>query len=1337
MKRISRMNIRNMNSRISDGKRKGFLWRYAVSGLVSALLIFPGVIFAQIISPSISDFISEVRDEDTEMNSFEENIFIQENEEKKAHLNDFFESISDGAYFTPPSKTSQPVYFSPEQKNTYAPQPVIFPPETSSSAVPADSRPTENTASSSPVRIYQNLDGSFTREMTGPGGILIRETVPGQAPREIPITEQAPREIPMDASENRIIPVKKTPASRNRVVQGPRATLYVYPNKKNTDRAGDFQQDFVIPVSNVDTGTASRKVEVLSLEETISVEKPADMPGVRSATSGKQGFSIYFLPQTDQNPLAEDFSKPPVSGPGFQEPGPYFQEPVFPDSSPKLLPAGDSETPPLEKFSQASFPTLSTFSHPPAETVPRPENRWNEPEKPVTEKKSEESEIQVNFSVKHPLKTDADRKLAELLSEDLPSVPENRAPLARLKGFSFEYSSSEQENVRRTSSPAPALSPAPEAKKTGQNVSKEAAEKSPPKKAATSPVTFSTSTSGIQPAVQEGLQQSFSSAYSANSEAPPAYTSVKSTKKTVEIPESASKIHPVETERGQGVYTFVENVLDALSQEDNCVVTADYNQVMEEKNQPNGRSSSSWNFRLTSLDFPEILPPENASRKKEEAHTASVRKGLIPDPDEEEMELEKKPRTLPETESVSVPLRSVENTPNTTGVTKNSKIVSETETLPAKPSAPQEKIGVTWKKPSELSSAKKPEKPENTSSGAFPAPPVRGSENVTEKVAEKTPQNFLPPKTPAVTEKIPSPSGKISSREMVKSPEKAPLPRESFPSGGETYPGVSEEEINRQYERLEYVLQRSAATTMERVLDELSARAVKNISPEALETAVDRATEKAVRRLVDHILINSTPLVEERLTSGRILQEVEKKMAGQEMLVSSDPAAKTRHTGTPAGSRTAADAEKEEYILVGGKSVRVLRPRMESISPRYGAQVTLPERAPAAERISSVPDENRASEMSRTADRTGNRQNVSPSVNSLNSLNEVSDIPVNEKTFFDPRISYGNPSAKTETERLYEPAVGNDFPAPGTSPLPKSENLSKNEARETPDSIPPKFPEMAGEDVGFVKISGKKNPPAPQDENPPMRELYSAASDTASPKIATASMKFPEIPEENLVASAPPKREPPYVAALEAPRVAALGASRAGTSDIRPADISEMEKSDQPVPDPRTFHTAVPLCDGILLNMKSNVARIQVADPSVCDTVAVSPNQISIIGKKPGETILQLTFLDPQVQNMTIVASVSGDSPEGSIRSRWAAHVEGMLRRDVRGCNVSIIQLKNRLFLKGHVTSEADIKRVVSLVQTDFQKLRKIHPEIITPRAENAPYENAMIVNMLIVRKAR
>lgn len=398
----------------------------------------------------------------------------------------------------------------------------------------------------------------------------------------------------------------------------------------------------------------------------------------------------------------------------------------------------------------------------------------------------------------------------------------------------------------------------------------------------------------------------------------------------------------------------------------------------------------------------------------------------------------------------------------------------------------------------------------------------------------------------------------------------------------------SADETRGQFEKLEILIQSSATLTMEQMLEDISLRAVERIPPEMLQEVVVRATELTVQHLVERVIAESSPLLEEKLVSREISQRVNARLMQRDILPDAPPAEEVKPAAEMLAQVKPAPPVEEEYIVLGGKRVRVLKPRPEGLSPRYGTAVRLPEKPSAPE--NAVPDE-------------------------------------------PPAEALVKASGKAKTPEV-------------AAPQPATE-----------------------EAAGYVKITGRKKTPVPAEE-----------------KAGVARVNLSR------------KQESPA-----------------------PAEVAPVA--------PRVLDVEVALCDGAVLNLENEVAAIEIEDRVVCDTVAVSSKQIAVVGKSAGNSRIHLVFADPDVRPIIVSVTVSGASSQVALRARWGEEMENELQRRIPGSEISLIQLKDRFFLKGSVPQETEIGLAVSIIQDSFAKFQRANPALDI--SQSASTGGLMLVNML------
>ncbi len=639
-----------------------------------------------------------------------------------------------------------------------------------------------------------------------------------------------------------------------------------------------------------------------------------------------------------------------------------------------------------------------------------------------------------------------------------------------------------------------------------------------------------------------------------------------------------------------------------------------------------------WEIRLVSFDIPDILPPENLL-------TASA--GQQGDAHQRSHTTESGAQTSPS---------EILELPKTLDFLRPDEAV-----LSLKEDTASGEAAVTQEKPA-LSSA------EGETPNLLPTQVVAASTPDSEKMDPNNVKDVPQPTSPASPTFVTTAD---APRNIIST--------EILP------PGRSPEEVARQSQRLEQLetlIQNSATLTVEQMMEDISRRTAERIPKEMLEDVVHRATEMTVQHLVDRVIAESSPAVEAKIASREISRKVEarteKRMASrmeqhletrETLAILSPPPAEeaVMENGNLTGNENEKPRE-EEYVMLGGKRVRVLQARPEGLSPRYGTAVTLPVK-------------------------TGN---ISPTP--VDILKTAQPLSENQ--------AVKNQAAEEDVADAFlsiHPPL-NAPPASSTSPQ-----------------------KSAGDEAaGFVKISGKKK---------------TAASD-ARPQEATASSKKERPAETQAVEMESPEAENPGYARINTQRKEK--SQHPGNAGSVPVAVEEAE-ADAGYPrehtpaqkPPRVVEMQIALCDGMVLNLENPVSNILVENRQVCDTVAVSAKQIAVVGKATGGSRVQLIFADPEIRPVTVSVTVHNGAPQTVLRAQWGQAMENELRRRIPGCDISLIQLKDRFFLKGSVPQAVEMGLAVSMIQDAFVKFRTAYPGLEISRNATAADGGLTLINML------
>ena len=156
----------------------------------------------------------------------------------------------------------------------------------------------------------------------------------------------------------------------------------------------------------------------------------------------------------------------------------------------------------------------------------------------------------------------------------------------------------------------------------------------------------------------------------------------------------------------------------------------------------------------------------------------------------------------------------------------------------------------------------------------------------------------------------------------------------------------------------------------------------------------------------------------------------------------------------------------------------------------------------------------------------------------------------------------------------------------------------------------------------------------------------------------------------------------------------------------------------------------LPSCQGVVLNIKSQVRQIWIENPSFCDFVELGENQIAIIGKSEGETRLKIEFQDSNIRPMLFHVNVKANDPNSKTLSEWECTLESKLNLAAGNGNLSIFLFQNRIFVKGKLDAQIKSEELMSFVQKDFVRMKKENPDLKLPGISDKNHK-MILVNML------
>ncbi|MDO4584736.1 MAG: pilus assembly protein N-terminal domain-containing protein, partial [Planctomycetia bacterium] len=315
-----------------------------------------------------------------------------------------------------------------------------------------------------------------------------------------------------------------------------------------------------------------------------------------------------------------------------------------------------------------------------------------------------------------------------------------------------------------------------------------------------------------------------------------------------------------------------------------------------------------------------------------------------------------------------------------------------------------------------------------------------------------------------------------------------------------------------------------------------------------------------------------------------------------------------------------------------------------------------------------------------TAPETSTSETSTPA--SAVAVKKVPEEKIWEETFSEGTLPEGTLPELAELPELPELAEIQEVPVVEEStPAPSIGNQASVE-EETP---------------GFIKISGRKK------GNRGTVEKKQTVSVPTSPEE-------PEEPDETagfVRIGSKAKKSPNVVSSKQEPQ----------------KEVAQ----ETPQEEPREVFQDVRLtpCHGVVLNTESEVREIRMGKRGICDTVEISPRQISLIGKQTGETLLQIFFQNGEMAPMLLRVTVEGGSSEETQWISWCDKVEKAVL-DKTGATVSIFLFQNRVFLKGSVSAASTVDVITGVLQEAFAQFQQENPQ---SRLE----EKMLLVNLLQV----
>jgi len=155
-------------------------------------------------------------------------------------------------------------------------------------------------------------------------------------------------------------------------------------------------------------------------------------------------------------------------------------------------------------------------------------------------------------------------------------------------------------------------------------------------------------------------------------------------------------------------------------------------------------------------------------------------------------------------------------------------------------------------------------------------------------------------------------------------------------------------------------------------------------------------------------------------------------------------------------------------------------------------------------------------------------------------------------------------------------------------------------------------------------------------------------------------------------------------------------------------------------------------CQGIVLNVSSQVQQISIENTQFCDSIELGRNQIAVIGKSAGETLVKIEFQDKNIKPMIFNVTVQVNDPNAQILADWGHGMESRLNQSLGNGNLSVFLFQNRIFVKGKLDARFQPEDLMNTVQNDFVRLKKTHPDLKIPGITDRN-RKMILVNMLMV----
>ena len=150
----------------------------------------------------------------------------------------------------------------------------------------------------------------------------------------------------------------------------------------------------------------------------------------------------------------------------------------------------------------------------------------------------------------------------------------------------------------------------------------------------------------------------------------------------------------------------------------------------------------------------------------------------------------------------------------------------------------------------------------------------------------------------------------------------------------------------------------------------------------------------------------------------------------------------------------------------------------------------------------------------------------------------------------------------------------------------------------------------------------------------------------------------------------------------------------------------------------------------MVLNIKSLVRQISIENTKFCDYVELGRNQIAVIGKCEGKTMVKIEFHDANIKPMLFLVTVQANDPNAKILTDWGHTLESKLNQNAGNENLSIFLFQNRIFVKGKLQSPLHSDELMNIVQKDFVRMKNEQQNLKVPGISEK--NNKMIlVNML------